>query len=62
MATTATAFFPMAVCLLSKDKQGAFVLVDDFGKVMTDTIFMFTVVVPMERRIQVMDGHMSSWD
>ena len=55
-------YFPLAVCLLLRDKQGAFALVDDFGKVMTGTIFMFTVVVPMERRIQVEGGHMTSWD
>jgi hypothetical protein len=43
--------FPMAVCLLLRDKQGAFALVDDFGKVMAQTMFMFLVNGPIERSI-----------
>jgi hypothetical protein len=43
--------FPMAVCLLLRERQGAFALVDDFGKVIPQTMFMFLVNGPIERAI-----------
>jgi hypothetical protein len=34
---------PMAVCLLLRNNQGAFALVDDFGRIIQDTTFRFLV-------------------
>jgi hypothetical protein len=41
----------MAVCLLLRNKQGVFALVDDFGRVMEDTTTRFLVQGPVFRSI-----------
>jgi hypothetical protein len=43
---------PMAVLLLLRRKQGAFALVDDFGRVIQDTTYRFRVTSPVVRPIK----------